>query len=122
MRRVRVENISKGTVLAEQAGLAQSFLTRLRGLLGRRSLDEGQGLVIQPTDMIHTFFMAFAIDVAFVDRQDRVLKTVAGMKPWRASPLVRRSHRVVELPVGVLAHTRTEAGDQLRIGDAVNSA
>lgn len=115
MQKARVVNVNKGTVVAEQAELAFSFGARLRGLLGRRGLAEGAGMVIRPTDMIHTFFMGFPIDVIFLDDHNRVLKTIENMRPNRVSSLVRQGKTVVELPVGVIARTHVETGDELQI-------
>ena len=113
---VRVLNPDKGTVVAEQVELATSFFTRLRGLLGRQGLNDGQGMLIRPTDSIHTFFMRFPIDVIFLDRSDRVLRLIPEMGPNRVSPLVRHGRTVIELPAGALARSRTQVGDQLTLG------
>jgi len=115
MQLVRVTNLTKGTVVAEKAELAASFLTRLRGLLGRKGLAEGGGLVLRPTDSIHSFFMSFSFDAIFLDRSGLVLRLMSDMRPNRISPLVRRGHVVVELPAGGIARSRTSTGDQLRI-------
>ena len=114
MSAVRVVNISRGTVVADQAEIAVSFWSRLRGLLGRRGLAEGQAMVI-PSDMIHTFFMRFAIDVVFLDCHNRVLHVIVDMRPNRISPFVRHSDIVVELPVGTLERTYTQKGDLLKM-------
>ena len=113
MRTVRIVNRSKDAVVAERAEVAETFVARLRGLLGRRRLDDGYGMVIRPTDMIHTFFMAFPIDVVFLDASQRVLRVFPNMGKNRISPLVRHAACVVELPVGTIARTDTQPGDQL---------
>ena len=69
-----------GTVVCERCLLAETPLARLRGLLGRRGLDAGEGLLLKPAGSIHTAFMRFAIDAVFLDGSDRVLK-VAFLKP-----------------------------------------
>ena len=71
-------------------------------------------MIIAPTNAIHTFFMKFAIDVAFVARDGRVLKTRHAMGPWRMAAALR-GFAVVELAAGVLAETQTTAGDRLTI-------
>ena len=116
-RRVRVVNTSRGTVLAEQADVADSFWTRGRGLLGRSSLPAGEGLVIVPAKSVHCIGMAFPIDVVHVDRGGQVLKVVRSLRPQRFGPLVWRSHLVVELPAGVADATGTKAGDTLELED-----
>ncbi len=114
MKTVRVINESRGTVLAEQAEVADTALARLRGLLGRPALAEGRGMVIAPTQSIHTMFMAFAIDVVFYDAAGTVLAALNTLRPWRISPVVMRARGVVELPAGTLARTGTTTGDRLR--------
>jgi uncharacterized protein len=115
MRRVRIENSSRGTVLAEQAEMADGFVTRGVGLMGRRGWSGSDGMVIEPCSSIHCFFMRMPIDVVFVDRDWRVLQTTAELKPWRIGPIVRKTRRVVELPSGTLKRAGIGAGDQLSL-------
>ncbi|MBQ6341475.1 MAG: DUF192 domain-containing protein [Kiritimatiellae bacterium] len=74
------ETVEIGGVTAE---VARSFGERLRGLIGRRDLPPGRGLLILRCNAIHTFFMRFPIDAVFYDRQDRVVRTVRNIRPWR---------------------------------------
>ena len=90
--------------------------SRRRGLLKRDSLPEGTALVIAPTNAIHTFFMRFAIDVAFMSRDGRVLKVRAGMPPWRIAA-AWGGYAVVELASGALDRAGVRQGDALRIVD-----
>ena len=85
------ETMEIGGVTAE---VARSFLARLKGLIGRRGLPPGQGLLILRCNAIHTFFMRFAIDVTFYDRENRVVKTVRDVRPWR--PFVWGGFRAVK--------------------------
>lgn len=62
---------------------AQSFLARLGGLLARKPLREGEALYLAPCSSVHTMFMRYTIDVAFLDARGRVLKVVSHLKPWR---------------------------------------
>ena len=70
-------------ILGVEAEVARSFAERARGLIGRRSLAPGRGLLIERCNAIHTFFMRFPIDATFLDRQNRVVKTVRNIRPWR---------------------------------------
>ena len=72
MRRVRVVNRSRDQVLAERAELATSFWSRFWGLMGRRELPAGGGLVLQPGGGIHMWFMRMPLDVLHIDKHDRV--------------------------------------------------
>ncbi len=69
-----------------KARVARTFRERAKGLIGTKSLPDGEGMLILHCNAVHTFFMSFPIDVTFLDRHDRVVKTVRGVKPWR--PLV----------------------------------
>jgi hypothetical protein len=68
--------------------------------MGRASLPAGEGLWIEPCNSIHMFFMRFAIDAVFLDRDNRVKRVVRDLKPWRVSPIVFGARTVVELPAG----------------------
>lgn len=111
----RVINRARGTVLAEQAESARTWWTRGKGLLGRKCLPTGSGLIIEPCSSIHTWFMAFPIDVAFVAADGRVVRTAPALAPWRFGPLARGVRYVVELPAGALATSGTVADDYLDI-------
>ena len=110
---MQIHNATQGTELASSAQLAHSYWSRLVGLLGRRSLEPGQALVLEPCSSVHTAFMRFAIDVLYLDRSGRVVKAVPTLKPFRLSAVLRGARSVIELPSGVIANTRTAAGDQI---------
>lgn len=118
---VRVVNVTRGTVLAERAQLADSFLGRACGLLGRATLPPGEGLVIRPCRSVHTFGMAFPIDVIHLDGDGRVIKILAGLPPHRFGPLIWRSHAVLELPASTAAATGTQHGDVIELGPTPNA-
>ena len=110
---IRLCNQRNGAVLAADVEHARTVRERLRGLLGRDALAEGRALVIAPCTSIHTFFMRFPIDVAFVDRGGRVVRGIGGLRPWRATRVYPTAALVVELPAGTLARTGTAEGDRL---------
>ncbi len=114
-RCVRVINQSKGTLLGDDIKVADSSWTRLVGLIGRRSLSTGQGLLIFPSNGVHTFGMLFAIDVIFIDRDDRVISVRRQLRPFRLTSLNWKAKSVIELPANTIAATGTEPGDQLLI-------
>ncbi len=112
---MEIVNLTTGRTLASDARVADSFFSRLKGLLGTRCLADGKGLVIRPCDSIHTFGMNYPIDVVFVAAADRVAKMIVCLGPGRMA-MCRGSRFVVELPAGTLVRTGTMAGDQLRLG------
>src|SRR2546421_12867388 len=102
-----------GAILAERGGGAPRLWERMRGLLGRRELPDGDALAIEPCNSIHTFFMGFAIDAAFLDRNGKVIRALSGLRPFRATRIHPSAAQVVELPAGTLARTDTRTGDQV---------
>jgi uncharacterized membrane protein (UPF0127 family) len=107
-----VRNLTRGTTLAEKAGLAATSRERRTGLLGRDRLAEGEGLWIAPCEAIHTFGMKFPIDVVFLSRAHRAVKIRENLPPRRIAVCLR-AHSVLELPAGTLRRTGTQCGDQL---------
>lgn len=85
------------------------------GLMGRRALRDGEGLILEPANGIHMFFMRFAIDAVFLDTDWRVLHVAHCLKPWRVSRIVRKCKRVIELPAGACRRSGTEPGDYLAL-------
>lgn len=108
-----VVNRSKDEVLAEYVILADSLWPRMKGLLGTSELAPGHGLILDPCNSIHTFFMAYAIDVIFVDKSHKIVEIMPAVKPWRLTRMIMKAHCVVELPAGSLEGTNAEVGDQL---------
>lgn len=107
-----IRNITQNTIIASDAGLADNFITRLKGLLGTNQLDTGRALIIRPCNSIHTFGMKYAIDVVFIDKQDSIVKIIQDMPAGRFS-LCSGSSYVVELPAGTIKATGTVVGDKI---------
>jgi hypothetical protein len=107
-------NERTGGVVATDILTAFDSETRRTGLLKHTSLPAGSALIIAPTNAIHTFFMRFAIDVAFVRKDGVVVKTYRALEAWRIA-WAFRAHAAVELPAGALDQAETRAGDRLVI-------
>lgn len=112
---VHIQNLTKGTIVANDARRADGFFARGRGLMLAPPLSEGGGLVIEPCNSIHMFFMCYPLDVIFVDREGRVLFLYEGIKPWRVGRLVKGARMTIELPAGTISRTHTEIGDKLSL-------
>jgi hypothetical protein len=103
-----VRRTSDDALLCDRLVMGSSFLQRFRGLMGRDSLPEGEGLFL-PTSSIHMMFMRFPIDALFLSVEDgRGARRVVGIRenlpPWRGVVMpVRGAKGVVELPAGTLA-------------------
>ena len=103
-----------GKVVCDRCTLARDTYSRMVGLLGRSGLPEGERLLLQPAGSIHTFFMRFPIDAVFLDRERRVVRIAASVRPWRAA-LARRSRSVLELAAGEAARVGLRPGNVLRL-------
>jgi uncharacterized membrane protein (UPF0127 family) len=103
-----------GTVVCERVSLADSPVTRMRGLLGRDGLEQGQGLLLRPASSIHTFFMRFPIDAVFLDRSLVVVGVHDAIDPWRTASQ-RGAKAVLELPAGESSRRGLAIGDQLTL-------
>lgn len=103
-----------GTVVCPRCVLADSAWLRTKGLLGRSSLAEEEGILLRPAGSIHMFFMRFAIDAVFLDRELRVLRVAENLRPWRIASK-RGAKLVLELPAGRCARTGVREGDRLRV-------
>ena len=118
MKYVRLSNGTRNTVLCERCGIADNIFTRVRGLLGRSSLPAGEGLLIIPCPSIHMFGMKFALDVIFVTEANSVTDFVENIAPGKlyvAKANCGKAHAALEVPVGTIAQTGTQIGDQLSI-------
>jgi len=113
---VRLVEPQSGRVLAETVEVAPGTWGRFMGLMGRRELPVGAALLLEPCNSIHMFFMRFAIDALFLDRQNRVRRVLPNLKPWRVSPIVFGARKVIELPAGTLGPDELQPGQDIRLG------
>ena len=116
MRRVAVQNISRsGMDLGHCIGVANTFWTRLKGLLGAPPLRPGEGLLLDPCQAVHMYGMKQALDVAFLGGEGEVVAVYHDLQPGRRSKYHRKAQQALELPVGTLRSTDTRVGDRLLI-------
>jgi len=109
----RVTNTTRGTLVGDSIELADTSMTRMFGLLGKRGLDAGGGLWIKPSSGVHTFFMAFKIDVVGLDRDLKVIKLWRCLPPFRVTSVSLKQRSVIELPCGTISQTQIQLGDQI---------
>src|SRR5574338_1430032 len=96
-----VRNADKGTIVATDARLASGFVSRFFGLMGRKGVAQGGGLLLTRSASIHSFFMRFRFDAIFLDKEDRVVKIVPAMRQWWLAFGGRGAKDTLELPAGV---------------------
>lgn len=121
-RYVSIANTTRATSLGTRVRVASSMRDRIVGLLRTPEVLPSEGLLIERTASIHMFFMPYAIDVVFVDRQGRVTRTVSRLRPWRVVWWARGARDCIELRAGALEGTGTVPGDQLTFSEATEGA
>jgi uncharacterized membrane protein (UPF0127 family) len=109
-----ITNARTGQMLVERAVLASSPWMRMRGLLGRASMPATEAIILRPASSIHTLFMRFALDVIYLDREDRVVKVVPNLVPYRFSA-AKKAHTVLEMTSGATEGKDLQLGDHLLI-------
>jgi uncharacterized protein len=110
-----VTNTTRATIVGDSIELADTSMTRMFGLLGRRGLDAGCGLWIKPSSGVHTFFMKFKIDVVGLDHDLKVIKLWRCLTPFRVTSVSMKLKSVIELPCGQIDAAQIKIGDQLQI-------
>ena len=114
-RQIEIVNTTRDTTVGSAIEVAATFRSRLIGLLGRRRLSPGAGLLITPSSGVHTWGMLFPIDVVALDSQLRVLKVREHLGSFRIAAVGRKTRSVLELPAGTIRRTQIEVDDQLAI-------
>lgn len=112
---VSVVNTTRETLLASKAEVADSVLSRLVGLLGRRALEPGSGMWIFPGNAIHSIGMLFTFDVVLIDKDFKVVGLRDLVHPFSVTLPNFRAESILELPAHTISRSRTEVGDQLKI-------
>jgi uncharacterized protein len=121
---VQVKSLTNQALIADKCYVAECFLDRLRGLIGKPKLGPGEGMLLRPCNSIHMWFMNYPLDVVFIRRQVRangeqvtkVTSVYEGIRAWRPHPLTDwRASETLELPVGTIRRCAIHAGDELCI-------
>jgi len=115
MRSVCAFNITRQSFLNLGVTIADTLLTRLRGLLGKMRLRSDEALWVVPSHGIHTIGLMFPIDVIYVDDKLRVIYLVENLGPLRIAPILLNCHSVLQLPARSISDSGTQVGDQLLI-------
>jgi uncharacterized membrane protein (UPF0127 family) len=112
-----VYNKTRETFVATEATVADTYLRRLVGLLGktRRWARPGKGLWISPSHGVHTIGMLFPLDLVFLDDEKRVVHVEEHMQPFRISKVSLKANSVLELPPYTIFRTGTRVGDSFEI-------
>lgn len=118
MKIVSINNLTRNQLLCKNCGVADNPWTRMKGLLGRKSLNEDEGLLIVPCSSIHMIGMKFSLDVIFLTRENAVTDFVEHIAPGKIYAAKRghgKAHAALEVAAGTVAKTGLQRGDQLEI-------
>jgi uncharacterized membrane protein (UPF0127 family) len=119
-RAVYVYNKTRETFVATEAVVADGYLRRLVGLLGKtkRWARLGAGLWIVPSRGVHTIGMLFPIDLLFLSKDKEVVHLQEHVRPFRVSSVTLKADSVLELPPHTIYRTGTRVGDRLEISSS----
>ena len=123
-RTVKILLFKNQRQVADQCFVAASFLDRLKGLIGKKAMESGQGLLLNPCNDIHMWFMSIPIDVVFIRKLNRdnssdtyvVTSVRKNLRPWKILPVRDgRASQTIELPIGTIERCEILPGDELCI-------
>src|SRR3984893_2901927 len=123
-RPVYVYNKTRETFVATEAVVADSYVRRLVGLLGKtkRWARMGAGLWIVPSRGVHTIGMLFSIDLVFLNKEKQVVHVEEVVRPFRVSRVSLKAASVLELPPHTIYRTGTKVGDRFEISSSKTAA
>jgi len=110
-----VFNKARESFLSLNVTVADTHISRLRGLLGKFRLKADEGVWVVPSRGIHTIGVLFAIDLIYLDGDHRVIHTVESFGSFWIAPFRTKSESVLELPTRTISSSQTQVGDQLLI-------
>lgn len=110
MKQVKIFRQSDGLQLGDKIFWAKGMFDRMKGLLGRNGLGNGEGVLLDPCNSVHTFFMKFPIMIIFLSKENKVVKIIQDLRPWRVTRPYFSAVRTLEIPCD-------SPGRNLRVGD-----
>ena len=116
--RIVIENLTRSSNICSSGRMADTFLSRLVGLLGTRELSSDSCLFISSSSGVHTFGMSFPIDIVTLDKDKHVLGIWEQVGPWKVRGLSRQTHSVLELQSGKARQCGLAIGDRLSVRPA----
>ena len=107
-------------VVTSNAIVADQFFTRLKGLIGKKSFQDGEGMLFPKCNDIHMWMMSIPIDVVFLKKQSPeswlILSLKSSLKPWKPLPVACfKADDTLELPAGTIDRLNLKTGEVLCI-------
>jgi uncharacterized membrane protein (UPF0127 family) len=110
-----ITNSRTGSIVGHRIRIASSFYSRLKGLLGQRAFSPGDGLLIRPSNAVHTLGMVFSIDLIALDHNCCVIGLKPNVLPQRIALFGFDTRDILELPAGQIQRASVRVGDRLDI-------
>lgn len=110
---LQLKRCSDNLVLAQTLINANTFMSRLRGLMARPELPQGTALLLDPCQSIHTCFMRFNLDVIFLDKRHNVTGVRTNVAPWKFCIAPSGTRKVIEMQAGAITDYAISTADQL---------
>ncbi|MBU9714004.1 DUF192 domain-containing protein [Evansella tamaricis] len=114
---MEVVNLSNQKMIAPNVDKAYGFYKRLKGLMFTEELLSGCGLHIKPCPSVHTFFMKYAIDVLYLNKENVVVGIDEALAPGKVGKRYKGAASVVELSIGSVKTSETQVGDKVEINN-----
>lgn len=106
--------ISKTILLPFQIQSADTMWARLKSRLGYKGALVNKGLLLTPCNSLRMFFIRQPIDVIFLNKSNRVIKTMSYRKPWRTVPPVKNAYATLIVPLGTVKKEKIRVDDTLQ--------
>lgn len=104
-----------GIIITENCQVADSFFTRFKGLMFRRSIPEDYALHITPCNQVHMLNMRFPIDVIYLDASGRVVKIDENVQPGKICKTVKNAKSVIEVTSFYSSENNIRQGDIIEV-------
>lgn len=102
MKRYKIKEMG-GQILVNNVIMATTTISRMKGLMFASQMPDCEGFLIDPCNSIHTFFMKFNLDIAFISKNNEIVHIERNMKPWRATRIHFKSKKVLEMKAGTMS-------------------
>ncbi len=113
MKKIKISK--NNIVITDNADIADTFLTRFRGLMFRKNIADDYALCITPCNQIHMLNMKFSIDVVYLDEYGTVIKTDINVQPGTICRTVKNAKSVIELKSFSASKLGIQNGDTIKI-------
>lgn len=117
LKPMKISNLRNGRIVANDARVARSIISRIIGVIGQREFASGTALVIPGCRQVHTFFVRFPIDLVFTDKHSTVIQVLADVSPCCMTGYYLKATQVIELPAGSVSAFAIRQGDRLLVED-----